>query len=84
MRKEKVRERGEGEKEICSCVEQLHKGDEVLTSELKYDQLKQTYSKTRVNAKKLENRLSVLFKNISIVIGQQNYFRDPRASAPLA
>lgn len=80
MRKEKVRERGEGEKEICSCVEQLHKGDEVLTSELKYDQLKQD----RVNAKKLENRLSVLFKNISIVIGQQNYFRDPRASAPLA
>lgn len=80
MRKEKVRERGEGEKEICSCVEQLHKGDEVLTSELKYDQLKQD----RVNAKKLENRLAVLFKNISIIIGQQNYFRDPRASAPLA
>lgn len=49
MRKEKVRERGEGEKEICSCVEQLHKGDEVLTSELKYDQLKQDTELTLKN-----------------------------------
>lgn len=58
MRKETVRERVEGEKEICSCVE--HKGDEVLTSDLRYGQLKQD---TEFNAKtllKLENCLSAL------------------------
>lgn len=32
---------GEGKKEICSCLEQLHKGDEVLTSDLRYGHLKQ-------------------------------------------